>query len=312
MTVRKRSETPTPVDPSKRTTLSTEECEKLLEAKKKMPPRKRAKTEDEKYQRYVERILRNRRSAHSSREKKRRQLQDMETTISCLLEHVCRLESKNTILHDAIDSIPLQTRSKYISEKDTARIPTLQCLEPPTSSSGNSLQIRDSAGALLDSYDVSKTVSALKDGNYMVEQLFNFAPYAASSSTSASPASFYDSESIFGTPSAKVKVEQDVSSEIADKHDINKPESKDPVSQSNQATPSSITSTPHLISPSSSSASAPSPENLEPAVDFFPQFDSTKDKSDYVPYEVDIDTIRPSSMLPHPAVVFAQQLTSSA
>lgn len=46
-----------------------------------LPPRKRAKTKEEKEQRRIERILRNRRAAHHSREKKRMHLQ--------LLEHKC-------------------------------------------------------------------------------------------------------------------------------------------------------------------------------------------------------------------------------
>ncbi|SGZ56279.1 CIC11C00000000665 [Sungouiella intermedia] len=38
--------------------------------KSSLPPRKRAKTEEEKEQRRVERILRNRRAAHASRERR--------------------------------------------------------------------------------------------------------------------------------------------------------------------------------------------------------------------------------------------------
>ncbi|KAI0464862.1 hypothetical protein LJB42_000073 [Komagataella kurtzmanii] len=51
-----------------------------------LPPRKRAKTEEEKEQRRVERILRNRRAAHASREKKRRHVEFLEN-------HVVDLES---------------------------------------------------------------------------------------------------------------------------------------------------------------------------------------------------------------------------
>ncbi|AQZ19104.1 HAC1 (YFL031W) [Zygosaccharomyces parabailii] len=48
-----------------------------------LPPRKRAKTQQEKEQRKIERILRNRKAAHQSREKKRVHLQQ--------LEHKCRV-----------------------------------------------------------------------------------------------------------------------------------------------------------------------------------------------------------------------------
>lgn len=45
----------------------------LPEPKTSLPPRKRAKTEDEKEQRRIERVLRNRRAAQSSRERKRKE-----------------------------------------------------------------------------------------------------------------------------------------------------------------------------------------------------------------------------------------------
>ncbi|KAG5360295.1 Transcriptional activator HAC1 [Yarrowia sp. B02] len=47
-----------------------------------LPPRKRAKTENEKEQRRIERIMRNRQAAHASREKKRRHLEDLEKKCS--------------------------------------------------------------------------------------------------------------------------------------------------------------------------------------------------------------------------------------
>ncbi|KAG7697815.1 hypothetical protein KL930_000130 [Ogataea haglerorum] len=49
-----------------------------------LPPRKRAKTEEEKEQRRVERILRNRRAAHASREKKRRHVEYLENYVTDL------------------------------------------------------------------------------------------------------------------------------------------------------------------------------------------------------------------------------------
>jgi transcriptional activator HAC1 len=50
----------------------------LPEPKTNLPPRKRAKTEDEKEQRRVERVLRNRRAAQSSRERKRKEVEALE------------------------------------------------------------------------------------------------------------------------------------------------------------------------------------------------------------------------------------------
>lgn len=49
-----------------------------------LPPRKRARTQEEKEQRRVERILRNRRAAHASREKKRRHVEFLEAYVLSL------------------------------------------------------------------------------------------------------------------------------------------------------------------------------------------------------------------------------------
>lgn len=69
-----------------------------------LPPRKRAKTENEKEQRRIERIMRNRQAAHASREKKRRHLEDLEKKCSELssenndLQHQVT-ESKKANMH---------------------------------------------------------------------------------------------------------------------------------------------------------------------------------------------------------------------
>ncbi|KAJ8069513.1 hypothetical protein OCU04_003164 [Sclerotinia nivalis] len=52
--------------------------QQLPEPKTNLPPRKRAKTEDEKEQRRVERVLRNRRAAQTSRERKRQEVEALE------------------------------------------------------------------------------------------------------------------------------------------------------------------------------------------------------------------------------------------
>lgn len=52
--------------------------------KTSLPPRKRAKTQEEKEQRRVERILRNRRAAHASREKKRKHVEYLESYVLAL------------------------------------------------------------------------------------------------------------------------------------------------------------------------------------------------------------------------------------
>ena len=52
--------------------------------KSTLPPRKRAKTKEEKEQRRIERILRNRKAAHQSREKKRLHLKFLEQKCSIM------------------------------------------------------------------------------------------------------------------------------------------------------------------------------------------------------------------------------------
>lgn len=69
--------------------------------KSTLPPRKRARTNEEKEQRRVERIMRNRRAAHASREKKRKHVENLETyvlqlencyaTLSSNFKRVCGL-----------------------------------------------------------------------------------------------------------------------------------------------------------------------------------------------------------------------------
>lgn len=51
--------------------------QELPEPKTTLPPRKRAKTDDEKEQRRIERIKRNRAAAHNSRERKRQETENL-------------------------------------------------------------------------------------------------------------------------------------------------------------------------------------------------------------------------------------------
>ncbi|KAG0134418.1 hypothetical protein HOY82DRAFT_636506 [Tuber indicum] len=62
-----------------------------------LPPRKRAKTEAEKEQRRIERVLRNRAAAHSSRERKRKEVES-------LAIDTARLSESNTVLKAQLDA----------------------------------------------------------------------------------------------------------------------------------------------------------------------------------------------------------------
>ncbi|KAK2591459.1 transcription factor that binds to CRE motif [Conoideocrella luteorostrata] len=81
----------------------------LPEPKTNLPPRKRAKTDDEKEQRRVERVLRNRRAAQSSRERKRLEVEALERRnqeLEALLENsqkanMMLVEELNRFRHDS-------------------------------------------------------------------------------------------------------------------------------------------------------------------------------------------------------------------
>ncbi|CCE62682.1 hypothetical protein TPHA_0D00380 [Tetrapisispora phaffii CBS 4417] len=66
--------------------------------KSTLPPRKRAKTKEEKEQRRIERILRNRKAAHQSREKKRLHLLFLEKKCAILEKILAKIDNLDTFL----------------------------------------------------------------------------------------------------------------------------------------------------------------------------------------------------------------------
>ncbi|KAL4731047.1 transcription factor that binds to CRE motif [Fusarium chlamydosporum] len=77
----------------------------LPEPKTNLPPRKRAKTEDEKEQRRVERVLRNRRAAQSSRERKRQEVEALEKRNQELEQAVLAAQQANAKLLMELEQI---------------------------------------------------------------------------------------------------------------------------------------------------------------------------------------------------------------
>ncbi|EGV66224.1 hypothetical protein CANTEDRAFT_112767 [Yamadazyma tenuis ATCC 10573] len=75
-----------------------------MDIKTTLPPRKRAKTEEEKEQRRIERILRNRRAAHQSREKKRKYVEYLEGYISRLTSNLDNYHHNQEFLLSKINS----------------------------------------------------------------------------------------------------------------------------------------------------------------------------------------------------------------
>lgn len=80
-----------------------------------LPPRKRAKTQEEKEQRKIERILRNRRAAHASREKKRKHVEYMEVYVVKLEENIKRLQLTCDCL---LQKLPIEEQGKFCVELD--------------------------------------------------------------------------------------------------------------------------------------------------------------------------------------------------
>lgn len=70
-----------------------------------LPPRKRAKTKDEKEQRRIERIMRNRQAAHASREKKRRHVEDLEKKCVSLSTENEQLQSQMVQLKNSYSEV---------------------------------------------------------------------------------------------------------------------------------------------------------------------------------------------------------------
>lgn len=86
--------------------------QQLPEPKTNLPPRKRAKTEDEKEQRRVERVLRNRRAAQSSRERKRQEVEALEAEKNQVEQRnrelearLAEMEARNTILQMELEKM---------------------------------------------------------------------------------------------------------------------------------------------------------------------------------------------------------------
>ncbi|CAK7567632.1 MAG: transcription factor that binds to CRE motif [Sporothrix epigloea] len=77
----------------------------LPEPKTNLPPRKRAKTEDEKEQRRVERVLRNRRAAQSSRERKRQEVEALEIRNRELEEQLAKVRRENSMLYEQLTRV---------------------------------------------------------------------------------------------------------------------------------------------------------------------------------------------------------------
>lgn len=89
----------------------------LPEPKTNLPPRKRAKTDDEKEQRRVERVLRNRRAAQSSRERKRLEVEALETRNKELEQALAEAQKTNLAL---LEELKRQRRDSGVASTSSS------------------------------------------------------------------------------------------------------------------------------------------------------------------------------------------------
>lgn len=88
----------------------------LPEPKTSLPPRKRAKTEDEKEQRRIERVKRNRLAAHNSRERKRQETEHLQQQKDALENEMAQLRAKAARV-DQLEAELSYWHQKYPGEK---------------------------------------------------------------------------------------------------------------------------------------------------------------------------------------------------
>ncbi|KAL8833539.1 MAG: hypothetical protein Q9170_004222 [Blastenia crenularia] len=156
--------------------------------KTNLPPRKRAKTEDEKEQRRIERVLRNRQAAQSSRERKRQEVEKLEGEKSAI-------ETMNDMLKERLmkvehEKFKLQQRNSEMAA-ELAALRGETCSSTYRSSSPSSSKF---AAACLSNQQAIKqeledSLSALRTPVSLTSDSFSPSTSATTDSRSPSPSS---------------------------------------------------------------------------------------------------------------------------
>ncbi|CAK7228245.1 transcription factor that binds to CRE motif [Sporothrix eucalyptigena] len=133
----------------------------LPEPKTNLPPRKRAKTEDEKEQRRVERVLRNRRAAQSSRERKRLEVEALEIRNRELEEQLLKVRRENTMLYERLTQV--QGKPAVVS---TANAPVTLSQELFSSQNGSFLN-----SATINPVSLSPAIHPVPDTSDLVSTI---------------------------------------------------------------------------------------------------------------------------------------------
>ncbi|KAF4953679.1 hypothetical protein FSARC_12340 [Fusarium sarcochroum] len=140
----------------------------LPEPKTNLPPRKRAKTEDEKEQRRVERVLRNRRAAQSSRERKRLEVEALEKRNQELEAAMAQMKEANIALLSELEKV---RRSSGLVSQSTSPLESLRenpSLSQELFSSQNVHQAMEelvSPNATVDPSTLSPSLSPVADSS---------------------------------------------------------------------------------------------------------------------------------------------------
>ncbi|CCD26089.2 transcription factor HAC1 NDAI_0G03120 [Naumovozyma dairenensis CBS 421] len=112
--------------------------------KSTLPPRKRAKTKEEKEQRRIERILRNRKAAHQSREKKRLHLKFLEQKCQIMENLLSRIDAdvlQNLVATDSTGTSILEEYNNILNTTDESYVEDK--LNPSSSSSSPSATVNN-------------------------------------------------------------------------------------------------------------------------------------------------------------------------
>ncbi|KAF1352363.1 hypothetical protein BDV97DRAFT_144836 [Delphinella strobiligena] len=128
----------------------------LPEPKTTLPPRKRAKTDDEKEQRRIERIKRNRAAAHNSRERKRVEAERLEVEnhhlkhqLSLMQQYIIRTQARLTEYQQLLpNALPQVSTEDFANMKfDLTEIKDESYPDTPGSSSNDTIDPRASLAA---------------------------------------------------------------------------------------------------------------------------------------------------------------------
>lgn len=164
-----------------------------------LPPRKRAKTKEEKEQRRIERILRNRKAAHHSREKKRLHLQVLEHKCHVMEQILSRIDDiEGVIGNQDVEGIKLLAEYNSLSKESSCLFYAENGSDGVTPSAANSPITVKEEEHENGSFDVNDSLSDIKLVDFspqpvvaVEEEISSFSvPTFSSNSSCSSDSSF--------------------------------------------------------------------------------------------------------------------------